>query len=264
MKLLEKLTYKSEYFSAIHGRELKKPNEDRFLVDEENGIFILLDGVTRVHNEYENYPYQSSASDISDIFIDEAYNFIMNNMPDNDPATVLRRAVTEANKKVREYRQQKSENEWGFYPAAVGFIGIIHDSTLYYANVGDCIVALIRRGAKILFGREWTVEAVDKKQVTKSERYQIYCNHPENHLSYTVFNGDDNVADGLECSFIDLHADDTVIIATDGIGDYIKYEKSIDLIKQTPMQMILSSNEYDTAPYAKYADDKTLIKLTFQ
>lgn len=263
MKLLEKLTYKSEYFSVMHGRELKKPNEDRLLVDEENGIFILLDGVTRVHKEYESAPYKSSASDICDIFIDEAYRFIMDNLLDSDPERILRGAVMTANIRIREYRKKKSENEWGFYPSAVGFLGIIRDNTLYYANAGDCMVVLIRRGAKILLGREWTVEAVDKKQVTKAERYQIYCNHPENHLSYTVFNGDNNVNEGLECSFVDLHEDDTVIIATDGICDYIKYEKSEDLIKQSPKQMILSSEEYDTAPYSKYADDKTLIKLKF-
>ena len=68
---------------------------------------------------------------------------------------------------------------------------------------------------------------------------------------------------GLECSFINLHTDDTVIIATDGIGDYIKYEKAEDLIKQSPEQMIQCSDEYDAEPYSKYADDKTIIKLTF-
>lgn len=262
MKLLEKLSFKAEYFSAMHGRELKKPNEDKFLVDDENGIFIVLDGVTRIHKEYDNAPYESAASDISEIFIDEAYGFITKNAFENDPEKILRGAVMAANKRIREYREKKSENEWEFYPAAVGFIGIIRDNTLYYANVGDCLVVLIRKNAKILLGKEWTLEAVDKKNVTKAEKYQIYCNHPENPLSYTVFNGDDSVMTGLECSFIDLHADDTVIIATDGIVDYIKYEKSADLIKRNPEQMILSSDKYDTAPYSKYADDKTLIKLT--
>ena len=263
MKLLEKLLFKSEYFSAMHKRDLKKPNEDKLLVDDENGIFILLDGVTRIHKEYDISPYESAANDISDIFISEAYRYIRENALMDDPEQILRGAVLEANKKIREYRQRKSENEWGFYPAAVGFIGMIRDNTLYYANVGDCMVVLIRKNAKILLGKEWSLEAVDKKNVTKSEKYQIYCNHPENPLSYTIFNGDSSVIKGLECSFIDLHAGDTVIIATDGIGDYIKYEKSKDLIKLAPKQMILSSDEYDTAPYSQYADDKTLIKLTF-
>ena len=62
------------------------------------------------------------------------------------------------NQKIKEDRNKKSASEWGFYPAAVGFVGMIHDNTLYYASVGDCIVVIIRKNAKILLGREWTVE----------------------------------------------------------------------------------------------------------
>ena len=83
------------------------------------------------------------------------------------------------------------------------------------------------------------------------------------NYTYTVFNGDDEVTVGLEYSFIDLHSGDTLLIGSDGIGDYMKFEKSADLIKQSPEEMINNSAEYDARPYAEYADDKTLIKLSF-
>lgn len=263
MKLLERLRFKAEYTSVCHKRNITKPNEDRVLVDEERGIFILLDGVTRAHPEYESTPYESAAGDLGDIFIDLAYKYIVNNISDPEPENILRGAIKIANEKIREYRKRKSEEEWSYYPSTLGFVSIIRDGVLHYIATGDCLGVLIRRSVKILLGREWTLEAVDKLCVTKAERYSKYCNHPENRLSYTVFNGDDEVMDGIEYSFIDLHSGDTLLIASDGIGDYIKFEKSMDLILQTPEQMIANSEVYDRPPFAEYADDKTIIKLSF-
>ena len=99
--------------------------------------------------------------------------------------------------------------------------------------------------------------------MTKAERYTRYCNHPDKELSYTVFNGDDQVMDGIEYSYLDLHEGDTVILASDGISEYIKYTKSDLLIRQTPREMIESSSEFDRPPFANYADDKTIIKIRF-
>lgn len=263
MALLEKLSFKVESATAPHLRSgLEKPNEDRLFCDEEKGIFILLDGVTRVHSEYSERPFESAASDVGDIFIEEAYRFMLYNTA-SEPESILRGAVAAANAKIKEYREQKTEGEWGFYPSTLGFIGLLRGTVLYYVGVGDCMAALIRRNSKLLLGREWALEALDKKNITKKERYGLYCNHPENELSYTVFNGDASAMSGVECSFIDLHEGDTLIIVSDGIGDYVKYEKCEELIRQSPEQMIALSSKYDAPPYAEYADDKTVMKITF-
>lgn len=263
MKLLEKLKINIESASAPHNREINKPNEDRLYCDKDNQIFIVLDGVTRVHEEYESAPFESAAGDLGDIFIANAYRYIINNISHSDVEQLLRNAVKVANEKIREYRQIKSEEEWSFYPSTLGFIAIIRDNTLHYVSVGDCIAVLIRKSAKMLLGREWALEAVDKLNLTKKERYGLYCNHPSNPLSYTVFNGDEEVMEGLQYSFIDLHEGDTLFIASDGIGDYLKYEKCTDLIRQSPEEIIGLSGRYDATPFAEYADDKTLIKLSF-
>lgn len=263
MKLLDKVKFRIECASAPHQREINKPNEDRLFIDEENGIFILLDGVTRIHKEYDEHPFESAALDLGNIFIEEAYPFIKNNLGHSNPERFLRDAVKVANAKIKEYRKRKSLTEWGFYPSTLGIIGIVCDGCLHYVSSGDCIGVLIRKNAKILFGREWTLEAVDKLNVSKKERYERYCNHPENHLSYTVFNGDEEVMAGLQYSFIDLHEGDTLLLASDGLGDYIKFEKNADLLRQTPAEIIALSSKYDLPPYAEYADDKTIIKLSF-
>ena len=116
-----------------------------------------------------------------------------------------------------------------------------------------------------LFGRAFSasLEALEIQQITKKERYEQHCNHPDHHLSYTVFNGDDIVEVGLEYAYIDVHADDMLLIASDGISRYLKYEKAQLLRTQTPEEMIVRSDKYDHPPYAKYADDKSVIKIAF-
>ena len=261
--LLMKNTLHIEYATKPHGRELAKPNEDRLLVDKERGIFIVLDGVTRPHGEYEAAPFESAAGEVGDIFLNQVYSYICDHLSDPSPKIILEDAVRIANEKINKYRKLKSIDEWSFFPSTLGIISILRGKTLHYLCVGDCIGVLIRYNSKIIFGRELTVKAVDICQATKSERYALYCNHPENHLSYTVFNGDDVVMDGVQYSLIDLHEGDILFLASDGIADYLKYEKAIDLITKSPESIIEGSGRYDAPPFANYADDKTLIKLHF-
>lgn len=263
MKILEKIGCRIDFASAPHERALEKPNEDKLLIDEENGIFIVLDGVTRVHTEYEKAPYESAALTVGEIFLEEVYGYIKSNIDRPDVKEMLESAVRIANGKIKGYRAQKSLSEWGFYPSTLGIISVLRGNTLHYVAVGDCMATLIRGNSKILFGRQFSLEAVDLNNVTKQERYSTYCNHPENHLSYTVFNGDEVVMDGLEYSFIDLHPGDVLLLASDGIASYIKYEKASDIIKQSADEIISRSKIYDLPPYAEYADDKSLIKLSF-
>lgn len=263
MKLLERIRYKLDYATAPHTRELNKPNEDRLITDSERGIFIVLDGVTRVHSEYKSAPFKSAAGDVGDIFIGAVYRYLCEHISDPEPRAILEGAIREANQLILDYRRQKSKEEWGFYPSTLGIISFLREGRLYYASCGDCIGVLLRGGARMIFARELALEAVDLHSVSKKERYDIYCNHPENHLSYTVFNGDEAVMEGVEYSFIDIYEGDTLFLATDGIADYLKYEKSQELIRAGAEEMISLSGEYDRPPYAEYADDKTLIKLSF-
>jgi serine/threonine protein phosphatase PrpC len=261
--LLQKNALSVEYATKLHGRGLDKPNEDRLLADKERGIFIVLDGVTRVHKEYDATPNQSAAGDVGDIFLKAVYEYICEHLYEPNPRSILEEAVRIANAKIKDYRRKKSLDEWGFYPSTLGIISILRGKTLHYLCVGDCIGVLIRYNSKIIFGRELTVKAVDLCGTTKSDRYALYCNHPENHLSYTVFNGDEVVMDGVQYSLIDLHDGDVLFLASDGISDYLKYEKAVDLILKSPEIIIEDSGRYDAPPFASYADDKTLIKLQF-
>lgn len=261
MKRMENFVVNAAYATAANQRGLQKPNEDRYICDPQHGIFIVLDGVTRVHAEYAQRPYESAAADVAELFLGTVYDAILQDLQNPQPESLLKNAIRTANETLKPYRNQKTDEQWGFYPSATGFISLLRDGVLYYAAAGDCIGLLLRGSGKQLFGCQWQLEAVDKLQVTKQERYGLYCNHPEAPLSYTVFSGHTSVADTTTYSFLDLHKGDTLLLASDGLANYLKYEPIAKLRKQTPEEMITASAVYDQPPFGSYADDKTVIKI---
>ena len=51
---------------------------------------------------------------------------------------------------------------------------------------------------------------------------------------------------------------------SDGIKNYLKYEK-IAVIKNTQTERLIDLSEtYDVPPYGEYGDDKSLMKFTFR
>ena len=259
--VLEQQITGAAYATAAHKRDLQKPNEDRLVCDPEHGIFIVLDGVTRVHGEYDQRPNESAAADVAQLFMQAVYAAMLADLQNPEPEALLKNAIRKANESIRPYRAQKAEAQWGFYPSATGLVCLLRGNTLFYAAAGDCIGVLLRRNAKQLFGGQWQLEAVDKLQVSKQERYSKYCNHPESPLGYAVFNGDDSAAELLTYSFLDLHRGDILLLASDGLASYLKYEPLAALRSQTPQEMLTLSGKFDQPPYANYADDKTVIKI---
>jgi serine/threonine protein phosphatase PrpC len=244
-------------------RDFSKPNEDFLLTDEENGIFIILDGITRVHAEYDEIPGYSAAAEVNKLFSDVVYGYIKANLTKRDIRKVITDAMILGNQKIAQFRTQKPLDQWQFYPGTLGIVCVLRGRKLHYAYVGDCLGMLLRGSTKIFFGEQQTVKASDLHKPTKAERYDLYCNHPENELSYAIFNGDDTTAAGIESGWLDLYENDRVFLVSDGVAPYIRYENAAAMKDLTAQQILEASTKYDLPPYAKYADDKTAIVLQF-
>ena len=89
-------------------RDFSKPNEDFLLADKENGIFILLDGITRVHAEYDEIPGYSAASEVNQLFCHAVYEHIKTNLTKRDIRKVITSAIILGNQKITRFREQKS------------------------------------------------------------------------------------------------------------------------------------------------------------
>ena len=130
------MKYRVETATKKNTKEFYKPNEDYFLVDRNNGIFIILDGVTR--DKIDGiYPDPSPACEVSKIFIDKAYNYIMNvSSKESDYLKIIKNAFVEGNKEIEKFNHSYLGS---FLPGTVGIIAIIKDNKLFYGYIGDCI-----------------------------------------------------------------------------------------------------------------------------
>ena len=253
------LSCRVSYATTQNTRDFPKPNEDYILADAEKGIFILLDGITRVHSEYTE-GCGSAAMDASRLFAQEVYIHLISGEM-TDPEAALREAILLANRKLLDIRSRKSLDAWVFYPGTLGIIAILQNNRLYYACAGDCLGVLLRGSSRICFGEQQTIKAVELYHPSKRERYEKYCNHPENPLSYAIFNGDASLEEGLEAAWLDLHPGDRICLASDGAAHILRYEKPGVLRTLDAAGLLEASRRYDTAPFAQYADDKSMIIL---
>lgn len=258
---MKHMKFSVETLSCTNKRDIQKPNEDVIIADTERGIFILLDGVTRPHNEYRECPGSSAARDASEIFAREVYAYLKDHSHDGDKECLLREAAAYANRQLLPLRNEKSLAQWEFYPATLGIVALIDDGVLHYLTAGDCIGVLLRGSSRILFGKELSLEGVDLFNPSKAERYEKYCNRHPDFLAYTVFNGDESAPATAEYSFLHLGKGDTVLFVTDGLGYMVKFEKQ-DTLKLADLEdLLVLSDKYDSKPFGKYADDKSIVRI---
>lgn len=244
-----------------HARDIPKPWEDYMICDPENQIFVVLDGITRIHQEYFDCPDHSAACEVNAVFASAVMEYLAANREEASTERLLREAVRQGNRKIAVYREKKSLDEWGFYPGTLGIIAVVRGNRLHYLCNGDCIGLILRGNSKICFGEQLSLAALENMKVSKADRYRIYCNHPENELSYTIFNGDECVPETCEYAWIDLYPGDSVVLASDGIKNYMKYESVEVILNSSAEELIARSVKYDVPPFATYSDDKSVMKF---
>lgn len=74
--------YKSTSVSIINSKNINKPNEDFYLCDDDRGIYLLVDGVSR-DKINGIYPNPSPSFDVSKLFVKSVYKFLLENIKEN-------------------------------------------------------------------------------------------------------------------------------------------------------------------------------------
>lgn len=250
----------ASFATRTNTREFAKPNEDYVICDEQHGIFMVLDGITRVHAEYADGG--SAAADVSRLFAHEVHKHLLEAAPREDELLdAVKAAMAAGNREIARYRRRKPLDVWQFYPGTLGIIAVQCGDKLYVVYAGDCLGAHLRGEEMHLFGEQATLKQVDRLRPTKAQRYELYCNHPENELAYAVFNGDEEAMELIDHTVLSLQAGDTVLLVSDGLAPYVRHT-SADVLRRLGCEQMLSASEaFDVPPYAEYADDKSVIRL---
>ncbi len=260
-------TLYSEHLTVKNNKADFIPNEDYVINDTDNGIFIVMDGISRKRDEYKNN--KSIAFDISKCFGDKIYTYIKNNISKckdfNNAKLMLSDAFTKANKSVADMLSKRTkEFEGKEYPGTVGIVAFTLNNILCYGAIGDCMGILIRGNNKIIFSPKQTTFAFDVLNHEKEREllYKEYVNITSSPYGYGVINGNSNAIDYFNISYINLNLGDVVYLVSDGVSDLIEYKKPSDYVNLSLAEIIAQSNIQDELMNKSYFDDKSIIKIS--
>ncbi|MBO5711944.1 MAG: TIR domain-containing protein [Acholeplasmatales bacterium] len=243
------------------------PNEDYIINDTLNNIYIVMDGISRKYNEYSS-DGNSIAFDVSKLFADTIHDYIekeMNKVKDyKDAKLLLKEGFKNANSKVDIMLKSRAKEFEGFeYPGSVGVVSFIVNDVLYYASLGDCMIVLTRGEQKIILAKKQTTFVFDilKHEKNRTLLAQQYVNNIDEAYGYGVVNGQENAHHYFTTSYINLNRNDIVYLVSDGISDYIEYNKNEIINNMSLEKIVEESNKQDDIMNKPYYDDKAIIRI---
>ena len=178
-----KTTYslKSDIISIKNAETEDKPNEDYFIADDSNGIYIVADGVTSTPKSGEKYPNPSGGQLAARTFCEEVYKHLISCEKELqiDPVGVVKRALSVANQEICSLNQAYNRYaEANFvdkdYFGTVGAVVVATKDRFHIFHVGDVIVLLKRAATLKLITDSQTRNVIEyKRKIQDRKRWEI-------------------------------------------------------------------------------------------
>lgn len=261
-------------------QEAKRPNEDCYKRDDNNGIYIVVDGVTRPASEYgeqdEFGVYTSSAKRLSHKLCKRIHANLVENAEKLSGLERIKEAVAKIYDEPDIFEKRANGDKAAnlpddyFDPSAVGIIATVENNKLYYLSMGDCAGEKLRRRERVVeriyFGRQNSVEANNRKKLTKREKFEQACNKRDAQYRYAIFNGDKAAMDLAEVGEVPLSPGDVIFLYSDGIDPYFRYANGEDILKKNDDNenidtLFEDSKRYLGDCFKSTPDDKTAIMI---
>lgn len=249
------------------GRE--KPQEDALRSDEERGIFLVADGVTRTPGP-SGYPNPSPAKLAADRFLEISLDVLRRG---TRTAEVLREACRAGNQGVRALNEELGLSGhcdyWERDLASAVFSGLtLAEGEFVWGFLTDCGVAQLSANGEILWMTEDRLAPVRQyfppPPQTKERQISIrrdLRNRPSSGMdrTYGAFTGEEEALSYLEVGTRSFNAGDTLLVFTDG---------ALPLVKNGEFRSLLcAGTTADVERFAldpahrKHDDDKTLVAV---
>lgn len=262
-------SYCSETGNADH-----HPQEDYCLVDTKNNIYLVADGITRqdkseyalMENRKTSISYRVGEA-FCNAFHHSAVSEIRKLKIGEDLSDGLKASFTVADQIAKriidEYLPMLPPG--AELPGCVAIAAIVHNDTLYFGSVGDCMGILIRNGKKIIFADKQTTFAFRKLGIEKDrERLQKeFINHPQNRYGYGVINGDPAAQEFFHVSHLSIQYGDSIYLMSDGVSDYIQYCNPSEYEKMSVKDILSEARKafHELNGPEAFCDDMTLIRI---
>lgn len=232
-----------------------KPYEDSYLLDEDNHIYIVADGVTRDRIEGK-YPNPSPAKQVSELFVKEVHKQLLQNMDNRDISQRLRQASISANQLINI----KNRSYTDFAPGTVAIVALIENNQFHYLHIGDC--SLYRLGDDIQCLTIPQTKLIDEHRdaFTTSQVRNEIANNANHPYGYGVLNGDEDAQKFMEYHQFELTLNDKILIASDGLDALLK-ESPFSYKNQSPDDLIEAAEKVELQNPQLRSDDKTAIMI---
>ncbi len=222
------------------------PQEDYYAHSQDNGVYIVSDGVTHDAKDLSKYPVPSEAYEVARIICDAV---VENLNEKNHSIDSLKDAYKLANQKVLEFNLSsdlyKDRKINGFTIGAATTSAVwIKDYKLIYGVLDDCFVSVFNKNLEMYPKLEKYVE-ISAEYLDKNfdwsdiETRRHWREDIRNHVikvgdkeyGYGVIDGRDGFDKFLQLGEIDLEKGDLVCVYSDGFINLINNKNFIKEIK---------------------------------
>ncbi len=241
--------------------------EDYALINDELHLFIVSDGVTRTIKEYDNNNFL--ARDVSEIFSNKVYQYFEEHYKDigrrpDDIMELIISSILEADKEVKKYNEKNKDKIMSIEAPGCCFVmGLVYNSRLYYAGVGDSTILLIRNNQVIKLFHEQTDYAFNLLKISKERDVLVkeYINNMDNSFGYGLANGDLK-KEFIQNSIFDLNFGDVLLFTSDGASKFLGLVKPLEFLRDSNLEDIVEQSDWFDKKFSNNEiDDKAIIRV---
>lgn len=226
-----------------HIGHVRKQNQDRFLVDDARGLFVLCDGMGG-----------HKAGEVAAQMAVDMFTSDLKRLDSESPHAILTRTILEANQNIyRKGRETEAYADMGTTVTAC----IIENQVLYVASIGDSPMFVINQKG---------IEKITVDHTLAQKLYQEgFLNETEvntnkyRHVLTRALGIEENVE--VDCRTRTLTTGDQVLISTDGLTDLVEPSEIWEIIISEPNLDAALHNLQDIALDRGGHDNITMILI---
>jgi len=234
-----------------------KPNEDFYVCDNDDGIYMVLDGISRDVVEGK-YPNPSPARRASEIFADKTHEYLKKSLNSeiNDFQAIIREAMSFGNECIAD---ANSRGAYSFQPGTIGIVLVVRGDRAYYGFIGDCVGKVVSYDNVTTFTRSQTEYVIaHRAEYTQSEIRDNICNNPEHPAGYGALNGRKAALHFIETGCFELSGTEKILLYTDGFEEALDPLSAKQMYELTVDEAAGLSESMGSEPI----DDRTLLIIS--
>lgn len=258
----------SSFASGRNNEDLSKPYEDYILVDNEQQIYVVCDGVTRSPKNGV-YPLPSPAAYAAEAFAVTVHNSISSNRHRYSSEALLELAIVDGNRSISEInRSILEERDYleNDFACTVALACLIADDRLYYAYNGDCYGFKIHNdnGVTMFTSPQTKNVALYRAREGQGQAVTLrirreFRNNKDSDYGYGVFTGEAKALELVEYGSFFLNDIQRVIFASDGLAQM--FEIQPEILVGASAEQIVRNAELINEKLGTRSDDKAVIVL---